>query len=360
MLNRRIVRAALELLAGPNAARAGAVHVDVAGIVRIGHDGMRMGSAARLHGADLPRVAEVADVEDADAAETLLARRRADALQAAIQPAARLLDRHDQQIAGDRDVALPARTDDRAHELGRTPAADVVDVEAVIVAGDEHLAGEHEIGIGEVQQARPRLGFVVFFGATSLVAAGVFPELFELFRELGLVLEPRRLALHAPARGIARIEKAGRLRQRKNHIEISHGLARVAKSGLQRDPRIRRQAREHGVHALDFAALVGRDVGRELVEHGVLRGSGLLEQLLDHRQRPSVVRDHELEKQRVEIETSRIRELRQLLRGCHARHELLVVRGVCSTRGQLEVAIPQPVFHQRDLVFLRERNPLRE
>ena len=71
-------------------------------------------------------------------------------------PAARLLDRHDQQVAVDRDVALPARADHRGDEARVLRILDVVGIEAVEVAGEEVLALERQVGVGEVQPARSR------------------------------------------------------------------------------------------------------------------------------------------------------------------------------------------------------------
>ena len=44
--------------------------------------------------------------------------RRVDALRAAVEAAARLLDRHEEQVAVDRHVALAARAHDRREQRG--------------------------------------------------------------------------------------------------------------------------------------------------------------------------------------------------------------------------------------------------
>ena len=62
--------------------------------------------AAGLHRGHLPWAPHVADVEDAEAPEPLLAHRLRHSLQPAVEPAPGLLDRHDEQVADDRDVAL--------------------------------------------------------------------------------------------------------------------------------------------------------------------------------------------------------------------------------------------------------------
>ena len=113
-----------------------------------------MRAAAGLHGGHLAGLAHVGDVEHADAAEALVADGRLDAAGAAVDAAARLLDRHDQQIAVNRDVALPARADHRGDEARVLRILDVVGIEAVEVADEELLAFERQIGVGEVQPAR--------------------------------------------------------------------------------------------------------------------------------------------------------------------------------------------------------------
>ena len=60
-----------ELLARPHRAGARSVDVEVRVILRIDHERVRVRAAAGLHGGDLLRLPDVADVEDAHAAETL-------------------------------------------------------------------------------------------------------------------------------------------------------------------------------------------------------------------------------------------------------------------------------------------------
>ena len=110
-----------------------------------------MRSTAGLDGGDLARLLEVADVEDADAAEPLGAHRCLDALGAAVNPAARLLDGHEHQVAVDGQVALPARTRHRDAQLRLPRILDVVEVETVEVAEIEVRPFERQIGIREVQ-----------------------------------------------------------------------------------------------------------------------------------------------------------------------------------------------------------------
>src|SRR5262249_9565715 len=110
-------RTARQLVARPHGAGSRAVDAERAGILRIRNQRMGVRPAAGLHGGDLLRVVHVADVEDADAAEALRARLVRYALRATVDAATDLLDRHEQQVAVDRDVTLAAWTDERRLEL---------------------------------------------------------------------------------------------------------------------------------------------------------------------------------------------------------------------------------------------------
>ena len=117
ILERRLIGTAGKFIFRAHRARAGTVNVDVAGVVRVGDHGVGVGAAAGLHRADLLRQAEIAHVENADAAEALFAFRFGDALQAAVEPAPGLFHRHDQQIADDGNIALSAGADHRTEQL---------------------------------------------------------------------------------------------------------------------------------------------------------------------------------------------------------------------------------------------------
>ena len=93
------------------------------------------------------------DVEDPHAAEAFLADGLGDALDAAVDAAARLLHRHEQQVAVDRDVALAAGAGDGGEQLRPARVLDVVGVEAVEVADPHVGAGEREVRVGEVEAA---------------------------------------------------------------------------------------------------------------------------------------------------------------------------------------------------------------
>ena len=197
----------------------------------IGDERVGVRAAAGLHRGHLAGLAHVADVEDADAAEAFAADRRFDAAGAAVDPAARLLDRHDQQVAVNRDVALPARADHRGDQPRVLRVLDVVGIEAVEVAGEQVLALERQVGVGEVQPARSR-GRRRLGG--RLVASGSSSSFDRPVRSFSG-------GVGSPA-GDVRIEEAGRLRQRGDELEVPRRLARVAQAGLQADPRIGRPA----------------------------------------------------------------------------------------------------------------------
>ncbi len=148
----RLVDAAGQLLFFANRRRAGVVDDDLAVIAGTRDNGMRVGSAASLHGTHLHRSREVADVENSNPAEALVADVFVDSLQTAVEPAARLFHRRDQEIADDGDVALSARTDHRAQQFWCAAFLQSVDVETVIAAGDQHVAGKRHVGVGETQQ----------------------------------------------------------------------------------------------------------------------------------------------------------------------------------------------------------------
>src|SRR5690606_4511547 len=93
------------------------------------------------------------DVEDAHAAEALGAHRALHAAGAAVEAAARLLDRHEEQVAVDRHVTLAAGADDRRQQLRVTRVGDVVDVEPAEVADEELIAAEGEVRVREVERA---------------------------------------------------------------------------------------------------------------------------------------------------------------------------------------------------------------
>ena len=69
-------RAACQFFRLTNGSGAGDIDVDVVLIFGVDHERMRVGAAAALHGGDLLRIREVADIEDAHAAEPVRVGRR--------------------------------------------------------------------------------------------------------------------------------------------------------------------------------------------------------------------------------------------------------------------------------------------
>ena len=134
-----------------NARGARVVDNDLAVLAGSAHDRVRVRAATGLHHADLLRIGQVADIENADAAEALWAHVLRHALEAAIQSAAGFLHRHDQQVADDRNVALATRADDRGHQLRHAIVLQLINVKAVVVAGNQHVAGKSHVGVGEAQ-----------------------------------------------------------------------------------------------------------------------------------------------------------------------------------------------------------------
>src|SRR4026208_151077 len=101
---------------------------------------MGVRSAAGLHLADLLGACEVRNVEDTQTAETVLAHILVHALTPAVHAAACLFNRHDQEISHDGDIALSAWTDHRAEQGWRFRIGKAVDIEAVVIAGYQHIA----------------------------------------------------------------------------------------------------------------------------------------------------------------------------------------------------------------------------
>ena len=79
-------------------AGTGVVDVDVGGVVGVRNQRMGVGPAAGLDRRDLPRIVQIAQIEDANPSKTLRTHRVGHALEAAIEPAARLLGRHEDQV----------------------------------------------------------------------------------------------------------------------------------------------------------------------------------------------------------------------------------------------------------------------
>ena len=196
---RHVADAAGQLLFLADTGGAGVVDHDT--VLVLEHHRMRVRPAAGLHLADLARAREVGDVEDAQAAEALVAHVLGHALTPAVDAAARLFHGHDQEIADDGDIALSAGTDHRAEQGGRLGIGEAVDVEAVVVAGHQHVTGERHVGLREGEQRGP----FAPFGALIALAVGCDGLGFLV---LLLGLGERHI------RRVGRIEEAGGLAKR--------------------------------------------------------------------------------------------------------------------------------------------------
>ena len=182
---------------------------------------------------------QVGDVEDADAAEALAADPILHALEAAVDAAARLLHRHHEQIAVNRDVALAAGAGDRGDQLQLVGLLDVVGVEAVEVADEQMPLREGEVGVGEVEAAAalgraklPRPAGADGSGASSSAAADPLDVPFVPAAGRG-----RSAGVGSPF-GMLRIEETGRLRQAGDLLQVADGLTGIVKAGLEADARI--------------------------------------------------------------------------------------------------------------------------
>jgi hypothetical protein len=109
-----------------------------------------MRSAARLHRCNLPRFPDIADIEYANSAKALGVDRSLNALSAAVQAAARLFHRHEEQISVNRYVALAAGAHDRAEKPRLLWILYVVRVESVEISHDEIVSAECQIRVCEI------------------------------------------------------------------------------------------------------------------------------------------------------------------------------------------------------------------
>ena len=125
-----------ELARRANARRAGDIDVDVVGILRVDERRVRVRAAARLHVADVLRIRDVGDVEDAQTAKSLLAHRVLHALAAAVEAAGESLARDEQKVLVDRHVALRRRAVVRRLERRVARIRDVPDLVAVVAPLD--------------------------------------------------------------------------------------------------------------------------------------------------------------------------------------------------------------------------------
>ena len=311
---------------------------------------MGVTAPAGLHLAHLPRAGDVGKVEDAQAAEPLVADIAFDPLQAAVLARTAVLHAHQQQITRDRDIALPAGADDRAGQLRDPVIAQPVHVEAVVIARDQKIAAERHVGVGKTQQraalAKARIAVLVLFLAdigargidqiTRLVGFGVFRD------------TRRKL------RGVLGIVEAGRLGQRGDQPQIADRLLGIAKACREIGPRVVRQFGEDRVHPVDLGLLFLDQVVGEFEHHRIVGSTGLVVQRFDHVDRAAVMAHHQLQEQAVECSAFQRAEFGHLRGRGHAHHQ--VVRCMIHSRVMLHrrglPAFGQPFAHEGDFIGL--------
>ena len=236
---------------------------------------MGVRAAAGLDRAYLHRPAEVADVEQAKSAKPVVAHVLGNAFEPAVEPPPDLLHRHDQEIADDRDVALPARAY-HGTELPRQASFDQpIDIETVVAAGNHDIVPEGHVGVGKTQQ-RSAVPFLVVFGVFGVLAVSD-TCIFHIFAVFGRFAVPGCIAsllLRALRRQLAwilRVVEAWRFGQRSHEFQVHQHLAGIVEPGRETGARVVGQRDEQCVHPLDFRGLIVGDVRRELEQHRVVR-----------------------------------------------------------------------------------------
>src|ERR1051325_6404996 len=108
---------------------------------------MRVRAAARLNVADISRVRDVADGEDAEAAQTILADGVFDRFHTAVDAGGSSLTGDEEEVPINGDVALRCGANEAFLEYRRGGIGDIPELIAVIVALDDVVAEEREIGV---------------------------------------------------------------------------------------------------------------------------------------------------------------------------------------------------------------------
>ncbi|MNS64613.1 hypothetical protein D3C72_977480 [compost metagenome] len=184
-----------------------------------------MRTAAGLDLSHLNGLNRVADIEDTQATEPIRAHVLANPVASAVHTSAGLFHRHEQQIADDGDVALTTGAYDRTDQLRRVPLAETIQVEAMIIADREQIAGKRHVGVGEAEERSPLAETVLrILGSPS----GLFA--------VGFGREGRR-----QAHRIARVVEAGRLGQVADQAEMTDRLPRITVSSGESRARILRE-----------------------------------------------------------------------------------------------------------------------
>ncbi len=146
-------RTAGQLVRRAHRRRAGHIDVDVVGIGRRRHDGVRVRAPARLHVGDANRITEIGPIEDADPAQPVMTDGVGDALGAAVGAAVQRFARHEQEVAIHGHVALRSRTDERLVQFRDFDVRDVPDLHTVEVALNDVVTAERHVGVDEAEIA---------------------------------------------------------------------------------------------------------------------------------------------------------------------------------------------------------------
>src|SRR5438094_942663 len=129
------------------AAGAGDVDIDVVGIFRVDEQAVRVGSTAGLNVANVFRITDIAYVEDANPAQSILADGVLHTLSAAVDSGGQILARDEQQIPVHGDVALRGWTHVSLFERRLLRIADVPDLVAAEASLKDVVAEESEVGV---------------------------------------------------------------------------------------------------------------------------------------------------------------------------------------------------------------------
>ncbi len=145
-------RTARELVGRAHARGARHVDVDVVRVLRILDHRVGVGAAAGLDVGDVLRVADVGHVEDADAAQPLVAHGVRHALGAAVEAAGEPFAGDEEEVLVDGHVALGRRAHVALLQRRTVRPGDVPDLVAVVVPLDRVVAEEREVGVGHPQE----------------------------------------------------------------------------------------------------------------------------------------------------------------------------------------------------------------
>jgi len=147
ILVRSSPHASRELARRSYAAGAGDVDVNILGILRIDEQTVRVRSAAGLNVADVLRIVDVADVEDANSTQPILADRVLYATGAAVDPGGEIFARDEQEILVDRDIALRGRAEVRRLERRLAGIRDIPDLITAEASLNDVVAEEGQVGV---------------------------------------------------------------------------------------------------------------------------------------------------------------------------------------------------------------------